>query len=178
MKTLLDEQQLRDGVGRMAADVTAHYGNRPVTIIGALTGCVVLLADLIRQLKMPLRVGLARASSYRGATTTPGAVMIDLDMLPDIRDRDVLIIDDIFDTGHTLVELLDQIGDLGPSSIRSAVLLRKQGRQQVDVVPDFFAFEIPDAFVVGYGLDYNDLYRNLPYIAVLEPHETAEGPPA
>jgi hypoxanthine phosphoribosyltransferase len=177
VKTLLDEQQLREGVSRMAADVTAHYGNRPVTIIGALTGCVVLLADLIRQLKMPLRVGLARASSYRGATTTPGAVTIDLDMLPDIRGRDVLVIDDIFDTGHTLVELLDQIGDLGPASVRSAVLLRKEGRQQVDVVPDFYAFEIPDAFVVGYGLDYNDLYRNLPYIAVLEPHETAEGSP-
>lgn len=178
MKILLDEQQIRDGVHRMATDVTAHYGDRPVTIIGALNGCIVLLADLIRQLKMPLRVGLARASSYRGATTTPGTVTIDLDMLPDVRGRDVLLIDDIFDTGHTLVELLSQIGDLGPTSVRSAVLLRKLGRQEVDIVPDFFAFEIPDAFVVGYGLDYNDLYRNLPYIAVLESHETAEGSPA
>lgn len=178
MKILLDEQQLRDGVCRMAADVTAHYGDRPVTIIGALNGCVVLLADLIRQLKMPLRVGLARASSYRGATTTRGTVTIDLDMLPDVRGRDVLIIDDIFDTGHTLVELLRQIGDLGPTSVRTAVLLRKLGRQEVDVVPDFFAFEIPDAFVVGYGLDYNDLYRNLPYIAVLQPHDAAEVSPA
>jgi hypoxanthine phosphoribosyltransferase len=77
-----------------------------------------------------------------------------------------------------LVELLRQIGDLGPTSVRTAVLLRKLGRQEVDVVPDFFAFEIPDAFVVGYGLDYNDLYRNLPYIAVLQPHDAAEVSPA
>lgn len=174
MKILLDEQQLRDGVRRMADDVTAHYGDQPVTIVGALHGCIVLLADLIRQLKMPLRVGLARAHSYRGAATVPGAVTIDLDMLPDIRGRDVLVVDDIFDTGRTMVELLEQIGDLGPRSVRSAVLLRKLGRQEVDVAPDFFAFEIPDAFVVGYGLDFNNLYRNLPYIAVLEPHETAE----
>ncbi|MCA9103284.1 MAG: hypoxanthine phosphoribosyltransferase [Planctomycetales bacterium] len=174
MKVLLDEKQLADGVRRMAADMSAHYGDEPVTIIGALHGCIVLLADLIRQLKMPLRVGLARANSYRGATRSPGAVTIDLDMLPDIRGRHVLLLDDIFDTGHTMVELLNQIGDLGPSSVRSAVLLRKQGRQQVDIRPDFFAFDIPDAFVVGYGLDFNNLYRNLPYIAVLEPHETAE----
>jgi hypoxanthine phosphoribosyltransferase len=96
-------------------------------------------------------------------------------MLSDrIRDRDVLLVDDIFDTGHTLWELFPQIDELGPSSLKSAVLLLKQGRSEVDMKPDFVGFEIPDAFVVGYGLDYNDQYRNLPYVAALEPSEMQE----
>jgi len=88
-----------------------------------------------------------------------------------VQNRDVLLVDDIFDTGHTLYELIPQIDELGPSSVRSAVLLRKQGRCEVSLKPDFVGFDIPNEFVVGYGLDYNDQYRNLPYVAVLEPHE-------
>ena len=96
-------------------------------------------------------------------------------MLPDIRGRDVLLVDDIFDTGHTLAALVEQIRTLGPRSVRSAVLLRKQGRQEVDLRPDHVAFEIPDEFVVGYGLDYQDAYRHLPYVAVLEAARSGRG---
>ena len=88
--------------------------------------------------------------------------------MPDIEGRDVLLVDDIFDTGHTLVQVLERMRELRPRSLRSAVLFRKQGRQEVETKPDFVGFEIPDEFVVGYGLDYEDLYRNLPYLAILQ----------
>jgi hypoxanthine phosphoribosyltransferase len=102
--------------------------------------------------------------------TRPGPLVINTDLLTDgIEGRDVLLVDDIFDTGHTLSELVPQIDDLGPASIRTAVLLMKQGQCKVDRKPDFVGFEVPNEFVVGYGLDYNDHYRNLPHIAVLEP---------
>lgn len=174
VKTLLSEQQLRDGVGRMAREISEYYQDRSLTIIGVLTGSVVLLADLIRLLNMPLSVGVVQARSYRGKATTPGALTIDADFLPDIKGRAVLVVDDIFDTGNTLFELLAQLDEHQPLSLRSAVLLRKLGRQQVAMQPDHVAFDIPDEFVVGYGLDYEDAYRNLPYVAALEAADLAK----
>ncbi len=171
MKQLLSEAQIRDGVERLAGEIGGFYAGRPLSVIGVLTGSMVLVADLIRRIDLPLRVGVIQARSYRGASTNPGPLTVNDSMLPDIRDRDVLLVDDIFDTGHTLVALVAQIRSLGPRSVRSAVLLRKLGRQQVDFSPDHVAFEIPDAFVVGYGLDYQDAYRHLPFVAVLEPHD-------
>lgn len=176
MKTLLDEGQLRDGVHRLAREITSYYENRPLTIVGVLTGSVVLLADLIRQLEMPLQVGLVQARSYRGRSTTPGPLVIHADLLPELKDQHVLLVDDIYDTGRTLFELVAQIDDLGATAVRSAVLFRKRGRQQVSLEPDHVGFEIPNEFVVGYGLDYNDMYRNLPYLASLEPQEVGEEP--
>ena len=167
MKQLLSENELRDGVARLAEQISGGYGARPLTIVGVLTGSVVLLADLIRRLDMPLRVGVVQASSYRHGTQR-GELTINADMMPDIAHRDVLLVDDIFDTGHTLVKVIELMRRLEPLSIRSAVLLRKQGRREVDYQPDFVAFEIPDEFVVGYGLDYADQYRHLPYLAALE----------
>lgn len=177
MKILLSDDQLRDGVVKMSQDITECYQDRPLTILGVLTGSVVLLADMIRQLDMPLRVGVVMASSYRGATTTRGPLVINADLMPDITGRDVLIVDDIFDTGNTLLELLNLMSGLGPTSVKTAVLLRKRGRQEVDIEPDFVGFDIPDEFVVGYGLDYHDAYRNLPYVAALEPAEITCTPP-
>jgi hypoxanthine phosphoribosyltransferase len=118
-----------------------------------------------------------QARSYRAGATTPGALAINPDFAPDLKGRHVLVLDDIFDTGHTLSKLVAQIERLEPLSLRTAVLLRKAGRQEVDFHPDFVAFDIPDEFVVGYGLDYHDLYRNLPYLATLEPHEIQAEPP-
>ena len=167
MKILLDEQQLSEGVDELAAKINEAYGSKPLTIIGVLTGSIVLLADVIRKLQMPLRVGVVQTSSYQG--TERGALTINAEMMLDITGRDVLLVDDIFDTGHTLTEVVDLMNDLGPNSLRSAVLLLKSGKQEVEWKPDFVAFDIPDEFVVGYGLDYNDEYRNLPYLACLEP---------
>jgi len=167
VRILLDEQQLNDGVQQLADSINEHYGDRPLTIVCVLTGSIVLGADLIRKLKMPLRVGVVQTSSYQG--TERGALTINAEMMLDITERDVLLIDDIFDTGNTLEEVTELMRDLGPTSLESAVLLLKTGRQEVDWRPKFVAFNIPDEFVVGYGLDYNDEYRNLPYLACLEP---------
>jgi hypoxanthine phosphoribosyltransferase len=168
MRVLLSKDDLHDGLVRMAKEIAARYENRQLTIVGVLTGSVVLMADLIRLLDLPMRVGVLQASSYRGATTTRGELVINSELMLDISGRDVLLVDDIFDTGHTLVQVLERMREFGPTSIRCAVLLRKQGRQEVEYEPDFVAFDIPDEFVVGYGLDYEDMYRNLPYLAALE----------
>ncbi len=172
MKVLLSQAQLEEGVAEMAAKVNADYEGRPLTIIGIMTGSVVLLADLIRQVRVPLRVGVVQTSSYQG--TQRGQLRINADLMPDIRDRDVLLVDDIFDTGNTLLEVIRLMNELNPSSVHSAVLLRKVGRQEVSIDPDYAAFDIPDEFVVGYGLDYEDEYRNLPYVACLEEEDLRE----
>ena len=170
LKTLLTEQQLRDGVERMAAEITQRYGTGPLTIVAVMTGSLVLLADLIRRLSMPIRVSLIQASSYRGGTVS-GQLRIREDMMLDVTDRDVLVIDDIFDTGKTLEAITHCVQAMSPKTVATAVLLNKEGRRQVDMTPDFVAFHIPDEFVVGYGLDYADHYRNLPFLAILEPSE-------
>jgi hypoxanthine phosphoribosyltransferase len=174
MKTLLSKEKLHDGVTRMADQIAACYENRQLTIVGVLTGSVVLMADLIRLIDLPMRVGVLQASSYRGATTTRGELVINSELMLDISGRDVLLVDDIFDTGHTLSKTVAKMREFEPTSIRSAVLLRKHGRQEVEYLPDFVAFDIPDEFVVGYGLDYEDMYRNLPYLAALEPEDIAK----
>ena len=170
VKTLLSEQRLQEGVDAMAEAISQRYGDSAVTVVAVMTGSLVLLADLIRQMVMPVRVSLIQASSYRGGTES-GDLWIREDMMLDVSNRDVLIVDDIFDTGRTLQAVVRCVESMGPRSVATAVLLHKEGRQQVDMEPDFVGFKIPDEFVVGYGLDYQDLYRNLPYLAVLEPCE-------
>jgi hypoxanthine phosphoribosyltransferase len=174
MKVLLPAEQIQRRVAELAEQIARDYHGRPVTIVGVLTGCLMFLADLVRHLDLALRIGLIQASSYRGATTTAGELRVQPELLPDLRGRDVLLLDDILDTGHTLANLYRHLCGLGPTSVRTAVLLRKRGRQQVDFEPDYCGFDIPDAFVVGYGLDYNDEYRHLPYIAVV-PDSSSSG---
>ena len=173
MKILLNKEELHAGVTRLADEIVACYRDQQLTIIGVLTGSVVLMADLIRLIDVPMRVGVLQTSSYRGATTTRGPLVINAELMLDVKGRDVLLVDDIFDTGHTLARVIDKMQDFGPASLRSAVLLRKKSRQEVDYQPDFVAFDIPDEFVVGYGLDYEDMYRNLPYLAALEADDIA-----
>jgi hypoxanthine phosphoribosyltransferase len=173
VKQILSPDQIRAGVRELAERITAIYGQRPITIVAILTGSLVLLADLMRQLEMPLRVALVQGNRHRGtADPRPGLVINDT-LIPNLKGREVLVIDDIFDTGHTLVEVLSQLLAQEPTSIRSAVLMRKTDRSEVAVQPDHVMFEIPDEFVVGYGLDYEDRYRNLPYVAALEPEDLA-----
>lgn len=169
MKTLLSEEELECGVRKLADSINDVYQDSPLTIIGIMTGSIVLLADLIRLMKMPLRVGVVQTNSYQGAQR--GELRINADLMPDIKDRDVLLVDDIFDTGHTLDRVIELMQRMRPASLRSAVLLRKTDRQQINLVPDFVAFDIPDEFVVGYGLDYLDEYRNLPFLAALQEHD-------
>jgi hypoxanthine phosphoribosyltransferase len=167
MEILIPADRIRQRVEELGRQIAADYRDKPVTIIGVLTGSLIFLSDLVRQLDLPLRIGLIQASSYRGVTTTPGQLHIQPELAPDVRGHHVLVLDDILDTGQTLSHLCRHFRELGPASLRVAVLLRKLGRQQVTFEPDYCGFEIPNAFVVGYGLDYNDEYRNLPYLAVL-----------
>jgi hypoxanthine phosphoribosyltransferase len=167
MEILLPAERIQQRVRELAQQIAADYKDRPLTIVGVLTGCLMLLADLIRHIDLPLRVALIQASSYRGATTTPGELEIDPGLCRDVRGRHVLLLDDILDTGQTLGRLVQHFCEQEVASLRTAVLLRKAGRQQVPLEPDYCGFDIPDVFVVGYGLDYNDDYRHLPYLAVL-----------
>ena len=171
MRTLLNEDQLTEGVERLASEIDSHYGSeRPLTVIAVMTGSLVLFADLIRRLSMPQRVGVVRASSYRGGTSS-GELTVDAEMMIDVTGRDVLLVDDIFDTGKTLDRLSEMMSGFGAASVKTGVLLHKEREHMTELRPDFVAFKIPDEFVVGYGLDYLDMYRNLPYLAVLEPDE-------
>ncbi len=178
MKVLLSADDIQRRVAEMARQIAADYRGRDVTIVGVLTGCLMFLADLVRHLDLPLRIALIQASSYRGETTVPGALRIQPELLPDLRGRHVLLLDDILDTGQTLRHLREHLSSLGVASLRIGVLLRKckDGSQQPVVEPDYRGFDIPDAFVIGYGLDYNDEYRHLPYIAILSPQSAVRSP--
>ncbi len=169
MEILIPADRIQQRVAELARQVAADYQGTPLTIVGVLTGCLMFLADLVRHLDLPLRIALVQASSYRGAATTAGELHVQPELLPDVRDHHVLLLDDILDTGQTLAHLVQHLKSLGAASVRSGVLLRKQGRQKVPIEPNYCGFEIPDAFVVGYGLDYNDMMRHLPHIAVLAP---------
>jgi hypoxanthine phosphoribosyltransferase len=167
MEMLISAERIQERVREMARQIAADYRGAPLTIVGVLTGSLMFLADLVRRLDSPLRIAFIQASSYRGAATEPGSLHVQPELLPDLRGRDVMLLDDILDTGKTLQHVSEHIRGLGVSSLRIAVLLRKRGRQQVPVEPDYCGFDIPDRFVVGYGLDYDDEYRHLPYVAVL-----------
>ncbi len=166
MDILINEAEILERVRQLGRQIEADYQGKPLTIVAVLTGSLIFLSDLIRQIQIPHRVALLQASSYRGATTVASSLTINEGFLPEVAGRDVLLLDDILDTGHTLATLLRWMSERGAHSVRTAVLLRKIGRQEVHLEPDYCGFEIPDVFVVGYGLDYDDDYRHLPYVGV------------
>jgi hypoxanthine phosphoribosyltransferase len=169
MKVLISADAIRQRIDEVATQITAVYHGEPVTVVGVLTGCLIFVADLIRRLDLPVRIAFIQASSYRGTATTAGELRVSSELLPDLRGRHVLLVDDILDTGRTLARVVGQLRECGAASVRTAVLLRKVGRQEVPFEPDFIGFAIPDEFVIGYGLDFNDEYRHLPHIGVLPP---------
>lgn len=166
-ETLITRDDIQCRVAELARDLNARYAERELTIVGVMSGCVVFLADLIRLLSMPLRIEFVSASSYRGETTSPGKLALASCDHLDVENRDVLLLDDIFDTGKTLQSILQQIQARRPRSLRTVVLLWKSARNETALRPDAFGFEIPNRFVVGYGLDYDGWYRNRPDIGVL-----------
>lgn len=167
VELLINEAKIRDRLIAIGQQIEADYRDKPLTIVAVLTGSLIALADLVRQIKIPLRIALLQASSYRGATTTATTLVVNEAFAPDVAGRDVLLLDDILDTGQTLNALVQHLQDRGAKSVRTVVLLRKIGRQIVALEPDYCGFVIPDVFVVGYGLDYNDEFRHLPYVGVL-----------
>jgi hypoxanthine phosphoribosyltransferase len=167
MDVLISAEQIRTRLDAMAIEIAESLQGRPVTVVGILNGSLMFVADLIRRIKLPLRVGFISASSYKGTATTPGKLEIRDELLPEMHGRDILLLDDILDTGKTLARVVAHLIDRGAASVKVGVLLRKIGRQEVPFEPDFVGFTIPDQFVIGYGLDFNDEYRHLPHIAVL-----------
>ncbi|MFO0801596.1 MAG: hypoxanthine phosphoribosyltransferase [Gemmataceae bacterium] len=167
MDVLITEEEIRERIDGLAVEIAAASGNRPITVVGILHGSIVFMADLIRRINLPIRIGFLTASSYRGEATSPGKLLIRDELLPELAGRHVLLLDDILDTGKTLTRVVSHLLDKGAASVKVAVLLRKIGRQEVPFEPDFIGFSIPDKFVIGYGLDFNDEYRHLPFIGVL-----------
>lgn len=174
MEILLDEATLREGVDRLARQIEDRYRGKPLTLVGVLLGSVVFLADLMRRLTIPYGVAIIPSRQMASEPAGQGPLLIHADsLMPEVKGRHVLIIDDIFDTGNTLWELIPQFDEFDVRSVHAAVLLKKKNRQKAPVGPLFVGFEIPNAYVVGYGMDYRGLYRNLPYIAMLSPEELA-----
>ncbi|MCA9082236.1 MAG: hypoxanthine phosphoribosyltransferase [Planctomycetaceae bacterium] len=169
VRQLISQQEIDQSVARLGEQMSREYAEAPLTVLGVLSGSLMFVADLMRKITVPHQLGLVQASSYRGPTTTPGELTLDLATLPDLTGRDVLLVDDILDTGQTVARLQQELRATGLRSLKIAVLLWKRSRMQRDIEPDYFCFDIPDEFVVGYGLDYNGEYRHLPYIGVLEP---------
>lgn len=169
-RVLISETEIETHVSKLAAQISADYvADDQLVVVGILKGAFVFLADLTRRLTVPHRVDFMALSSYGQTTTTTGAVRIIMDLRVNIEGRHVLVVEDIIDSGYTLHYLLEVLQTRNPASLRSCVLLSKPDRRQVDVAVDYLGFEIPDVWVVGYGLDYAENHRTLPYIGALKP---------
>jgi hypoxanthine phosphoribosyltransferase len=175
MDILLDEAAIRSAVDRLARELQARFVGRAITALVVLRGAMVFASDLLRRLDLDVRVDALRVSTYRAGATTPGDVRMEWPPSLDLAGRDVLVIDDILDTGRTLSRVLDEVLRRGAASVATCVLLDKPARRAVPIEADFRGFTIPDVWVVGYGLDHDERYRTLPHIAGLTPDPKREG---
>lgn len=172
---LLSEEELAQITDRIAAEITAHYrplveAGEPLLVLCVLKGSVIFFSDLLRKIDLPLQIEFMKASSYGNSSTSSGVVQIKL-APPDelLVGAHVLVVEDILDTGNTLYTVFSVLSEKGARSVKLCTLLDKPSRRRASISADFVGREIPDAFVVGYGLDYDDVYRNLPYVGVLKP---------
>jgi hypoxanthine phosphoribosyltransferase len=172
---LVSETAIKNRLKKLGAEISAVYGKEEITVVAIINGAILFTADLLRQISNPVRLDCIRVSSYRNETKSHGKPKLLHSLSLDLTNRHVLLIDDILDTGKTLSVVVDIIKKLKPASVRTCVLLDKKGRREVDFTADLVGFEIPDKFVVGYGLDFAERYRNLPCIGVLKP--TLQNPP-
>ncbi len=168
-EVLLTAEQIRVRVAEMAQRISADYRDREPVLVAVLDGAVVFLADLMRALTIPLRVDFVKWSSYGDGTSSSGEVQLLKDLSQSVEGKHVLVVEDIVDTGLTLHYLLENLAARDPATVAVAALLDKPSRRKVEVKLDYVGFQVPDAFVVGYGLDFGQRYRNLPYVAVLKP---------
>ncbi len=168
-RVLISEEQLKHRVGELGAQISRDYGSLNPLLICVLKGGYMFLADLTRALTIPHSIDFMAVSSYGSATESSGVVRILKDLDCDITGRHILLVEDIIDTGHTLCYLLENLRVRGPASIRICTLLSKPSRREVELKIDYIGFEIPNEFVIGYGLDFAENYRNLPFIGVLKP---------
>ncbi|HEY80287.1 MAG TPA: hypoxanthine phosphoribosyltransferase [Anaerolineae bacterium] len=169
-KILIDADTLQARVQELGAAISAAYAGKEPLLLSVLKGSIIFMADLMRALTVPHAIDFMAVSSYGAATESSGVVRILKDLDKPIEGRDVLIVEDIIDSGHTLKYLRSLLLARKPASLRIVTLLSKPARREVDVPVDWVGFEIPDEFVIGYGLDYDERYRDLPYIGVLKAH--------
>ena len=168
-RVLITDEQLARRVKTLAAEIEKDFRGREMVVVSLLSGTVMFLADLIRHLNLPLRLDFIGVSSY-GSGTESGELVFTKELRIDVRGRDVLLVDDILDTGKTLSRVLPKLKALKPRRIKTCVLLDKPARRVEKIHADYVGFAIPDLFVIGYGLDYAERYRNLPFVGVLHPH--------
>jgi hypoxanthine phosphoribosyltransferase len=166
-RILFRETTILRRLDQLAAQISKDYRERELTVIAVLNGSLIFMADLLRRIPLPLKLDCLSVASYHGKAQTSGEVIFKQIALPDVMDRHILILDDILDSGHTLAAIRDKLQTAKPRSIRVCVLLSKKKRRARHVDADYIGFEIEDEFVVGYGLDFMERYRNLPYIGVL-----------
>lgn len=167
-RIFFSEDEIREQVRKMGAQISEDFAGKDPLFVGVLKGCFVFMADLMRYVTIPCSVDFMAVSSYKGTSST-GAVEINKDLSQDIEGRHLIMIEDILDSGLTLSYLQNYLANRKPASITIATLMDKPSRRKAQVFARYSCFEVPDAFVVGYGLDYNEKYRNLPYIGVLKP---------
>ncbi len=165
---LISEEELKAKVKEIGAKISEDYTGKMPIFVGVLKGCFIFMSDLVRSVSINCSMDFMAVSSYSGTKTT-GAVKINKDLSEDICGKDVIIVEDILDSGITLNYLKHYLMVRQPASIRIVTLMDKPSRRKADVYADYSCFEVPDAFVVGYGLDYNEQYRNLPYVGILKP---------
>ncbi len=168
VRTLLTEEEVDKRIEELGAQISRDYAGETVHLVCVLKGAVFFMCELAKRLTIPVTMDFMSASSYGSSTKSSGVVKIVKDLDEPLKDRHVIVVEDIVDSGRTLSYLLKMFGDRGPASIRLCTLLDKPERRVTDVKVDYTGFEIPDEFVVGYGLDYDQRYRNLPYIGVVE----------
>ena len=166
---LVSEQAIKRRLKKLGAEIKAVYGDEEITVVSIINGAILFTADLLREIPNPVRLDCIRISSYRNSTKSHGKPQLLHSLSLDIAYRHVLLIDDILDTGKTLSMVVGLIAKQSPASVKVCVLLDKKGRREVPFEADFVGFGIPDKFVVGYGLDFAERYRNLPCIGVLKP---------
>ena len=169
MDVLIPHAQIQARVAELGAQISADYSGKDLTVIGILKGSVLFMADLIRAISMPLAIDFMAVTSYGASTTSSGNVRILKDLDSSITGRHLLIVEDIIDSGLTMQYLLNNLASRGAASLRVCTLLDKPERRLTDVRADYTGFAVPNEFVVGYGLDYNQMYRNLPDIGILHP---------
>lgn len=168
-RILITETQIAHRLRALSREIQHDFAGRELVVVSLLNGTVMFLADLIRHLSLPLRLDFIGVSSY-GIGTESGELIFTKELRLDVRGRDVLLVDDILDTGKTMCHVLARMRELKPRRIRVCVLLNKAARRTEKIEADYVGFEIPDFFVVGYGLDFAERYRNLPFVGVLHPH--------
>jgi hypoxanthine phosphoribosyltransferase len=169
-KVLITEDQIAARLGEMAAEITRDYAGQDLLLVGVLKGAVMVMADLARAIGLRLEMDWVAVSSYGSGTKSSGVVRILKDLDRDITGRNVLIVEDIIDSGLTLSWLMSNLSSRGPASVEVCTLLRKPEAAQVDVPVRYVGFNIPNEFVIGYGLDYDERYRNVPFVGTLAPH--------